>query len=237
MRTNYKLFSPQSNEIYRLLLKKNQLTAKEIGNDLNIFPNAVYRAVKQLVETGFVQENDTYPVTYQIMPVQEAIEMYSLSLLKQLPVMSHNGKQNQFTAMLDISFIKNRDNLIENTDRDIETATRTVDFIVSGHEVSAETMLHYKNAIDRGVTVRVITQRFNEINEQMFRNWQRIGIQVKYYPNMEARIFIIDKKIVIFTSYNPENKEEALGMRFNYQPYAKIMDELFEARWKIAKEI
>lgn len=234
---NLKIFSPQSNEIYRLLLSKHQLTAKEIGKELHIFPNTVYRSVKQLIETGFVQEVDTYPVTYEAKPAHEAMELYSLSLLNQMPVSSRTTKSNQLTGMLDITFIKNRENLIENTDRDIKTAKRTVDFLISGHEVPAETMLVYKNAIDRGVSIRAITQSLNDTNEQMFENWKRIGIQVKYYPNMEARIFIIDKEIVCFTSYNPQRKEEAIGIRFAYKPYAKIMDELFALRWQLAKSI
>ncbi len=66
---------------------------------------------------------------------------------------------------------------------------------------------------------------------------KKIGLKVKYYPNMEARTFLTDKEIVYFTSYNPQQKEEAIGMRFHYKPYAKIMDEIFEQRWQLAKEI
>jgi hypothetical protein len=99
------------------------------------------------------------------------------------------------------------------------------------------TILVYKQAIERGVTIKVLVQNLTETSEQMFKNWQKIGVKVKYFPNMEARIFIIDEQLVYFTSYDPSKKNEGVGMRFNYRPYAILMSETFEQRWKIAKEI
>src|SRR6266571_1399250 len=78
-----KLFSPQAASIYRLLQDGKQLTAKDIARELHVFPNTVYRAIKQLQEKGFVKEMSTYPITYQIQPEHEALDLYSLILKKQ----------------------------------------------------------------------------------------------------------------------------------------------------------
>jgi len=71
----------------------------------------------------------------------------------------------------------------------------------------------------------------------MFTNWSKVGVDVRYYPNIESRIFTIDRHIVYFTSYNPDNIQEAIGMRFDYVPYAILMDELFEQKWEQGKTI
>ena len=48
---------------------------------------------------------------------------------------------------------------------------------------------------------------------------------------------MFDHQVVYFTSYDPKNRHQAIGMRFDFAPYAQMMDELFEQRWKLAKEI
>src|SRR5579862_8223151 len=78
-----KFFSSQGEDIYRLLLKKNALTAKEIAEELHVFPNTIYRAVKQLQEKGFVQALDTYPIIYRVQSEQDALDLYSLHFRQQ----------------------------------------------------------------------------------------------------------------------------------------------------------
>jgi sugar-specific transcriptional regulator TrmB len=236
IQSDLKIFSPQATDIYRLLRESQSLTAKEIAVKLHILPHAVYRVMSQLHEKGFVQESATYPVKYMAIPEAEALDAYTTTIRQHFrKAFFHkniNGSQT-----LDISFIKDREYLRENTDRDVMSAKSTVNFIVSGLEVPAETILIYKQALDRGVKIKALVQRLDDTSEAMFKNWKKIGVEVRYFPNMEARIFAIDKQIVYFTSYHPEHKEEAIGMRFDYAPYAKIMDESFEQRWNFAKRI
>lgn len=232
---NFKLFSHQAADIYRLLQKGKPLTAKEIAEKLDIFPHAVYRSVRQLLEKGFIKEEDNYPVRYSALPETEAMELFTTNIRHQFQKSFPIGSSN--TATFDVSFVNGRDDLQKKTTRDVSFAYKTVDFVVSGLEVEAETILTYKKAIDRGVQIRALVQRLDDTSRTMFRNWKKIGLQIRYFPNIEARAFIIDKEIVYFTSYNPERKQEAIGSRFHYKPYARIMDELFESRWKIAKEI
>ena len=204
-----KLISPQGQTIYQLLQGRGPMTAKEIGKELNIFPHAVYRASKQLMDMGFMDEVGKYPVKFAV----------------------------KNSTDLPITFIANRTALLEKLNMDIERAKREVNFIVSGLEVPAEHFWYVKQAIDRGVFVRKLIQRREEATEEMLQNWKKAGTQIKYFPSLEARIIIIDDHIVYFTSYNPDVKEEAIGTRFDYSPYAKIMNELFEQRWKIAEEV
>lgn len=232
-----KLFSPQATNIYRLLLDERSLTAKEIADELHIFPNAVYRAIKRLIDSGFIHQTGNYPVRYEALSESEALELYSLALRQNYKKTFHTKRILNCSKVLDISFIRNREYLRENTDNDMKMAKKEVNFIVSGLEVPAETVLVYKQAVDRGVIIRALVQRLDDTSEEMFRNWEKIGVKVKHYPNMEARTFIIDQTIVYFTSYSPQYKEGAIGMRFNYAPYAKLMNELFEQRWKVAKNI
>lgn len=231
-----KSLPPQALMIYRTLDGGGAMNAKEIAEKLNIFPNAVYRNIKQLRELGFVDKVRTYPMSFRAKPVDDAMNLYSLMIQESFKsVFSSGNKQNG--KLLDISFIQTRSQLIEMSNSDVEKAKENINIIVSGHELPPDTILVFKRAVERGVGIRKLVQNREPENMAMFRNWKKAGVNVKYFPYMEARIMIIDSKIVYITSYNPKLNEEAVGVRFAYPPIAKLMNEVFEKRWIKAEEI
>ncbi len=108
---------------------------------------------------------------------------------------------------------------------------------MSGHEIPAETTLAYKLAVDRGVKVRKLIQNKQEENIRLARSWKNVGVEVKFTQMMQARIVVIDGQITHFGSYDPMQYLESMGVRFDYSPFAQIMDELFEQRWNSGTEI
>lgn len=228
--------TPQSKKIYDLLSDKKPLTAAEIADKLNILPHAVYRSTKVLVDFGFIRKMGHHSTLFMKNGPIEPIDLYTSAMKRYLSesFSSNNKSQNK---PLDISFIQTREQLIEMTNRDVDKAKISINFIVSGHEVPAETILSHKRAVDRGVNIRKLVQNLDAASKQMFKSWKSAGVKIKYFPNMESRIFIYDSQIVYFTSYNPVKNDEALGIRFNYPPFAHMMNEMFEKRWEMAKEI
>lgn len=235
--TNFllKTIPPQAVSVYALLSEEGALSAKTIAQKLNILPPTVYRATKPLVEIGIIQEVGKYPIVFEAKQAEDAFGLYQSALRKDFQeTFSLKGPS---AKPLNISFIRDRQHLLEETGQDIKNAKEAVSFIVSGLEIPTEAILAYKEAAQREVKIRALVQNLDETSSKMFKNWQKIGVRVRHFPNMEARIFIIDKKIVYFTSYNAKIKEEAIGMRFEYSPYAKLMSDIFEKRWKLGKEI
>lgn len=230
--------SPQATEIYSLLQNKGAISAKEIGRQLKIFPNAVYRAVRQLLDLGFVEEIYSYPIKFQAKHPSDALELY-LGATRQSFGTAFGLQKNQphIHKLLPLTFLQNRNQLLKMTAKDTQTAKSEINLIASGLEVPAETILANQRAVERGVKVRILVQNPKEIREEKLRSWEKAGVEVRRYPSIEARIFIFDHKVVYFTSYDSKNIQQALGMRFDYAPYAAMMDELFEQRWKLGKEI
>ncbi len=225
-------------EVYRLLAEKGEMTAKEIGKSLNIFPNAVYRAINQLLVFNLAEELNSYPVKFKAKKSSEALE--SLSTVARLNFNSVLGLVNlhsQNNKLLPLTFVQRRSDLLKMTAKDTREAKSNIKYIASGLDVPAEIILANQRAVERGVRVRIIAQNMKEITEEKLSNWKKAGVEVKYFPNMEARIFIFDRKIVYFTSYNPKSAEDAFGMRFDYAPFAVLMDELFEQRWRAGKDM
>lgn len=235
-----KFLSPQSRSLYKLLIRNEALNSKEIGGKLGILPHAVYRSIKPLISIGLVEKIKGYPARFKIATPSSAIDAYLLKT-KENFLQSFFPKgissETQTNKELSISFIKDRPELLERSNQDMSQAKQEVEILVSGLEVPAETILEYKRACERGVKIRTLVQRLDETNREMLHNWRKIGIDVRYFPLLEARIIIFDSEIVYITSYNPEIKDESIGIRFNYPPIAKLMKELFEIRWATSKEI
>lgn len=230
-----KTLSPQATKAYSLLLKHPKLSAKEIGQRMKIVANTVYRDLKELTRLGLVQELNEYPIKYQAKPAAEAMAFYT-SIIRQnfYETFGLSGKTEE---NLKITFFQTRKDLLKLFEKDASRAKEKINIIISGHEVPAETVLVLKQAVDRGVKIRKLIQGLNEENIRMAKSWQKIGMETRYTPLINARIVILDGQITIFGSYSPERQPEAVGVRFDYAPFAKLMDELFEQKWQQGKTI
>jgi sugar-specific transcriptional regulator TrmB len=227
--------APQAGEIYSLLAKRGSMSAKEIGKHLRIFPNAVYRMTRQLLGLGFVEEIYSYPVKFQAKPANEAITLYTATIKQNFYEML--DLKDSVSSNIKISFFQTRKDLLKLFAKDAAKAKRQINIIVSGHEIPAETTLAYKRAIDHGVKIRKLIQNKDEENIRLAKNWQKMGIGTRYTPLMQARVVIFDGQIIHFGSYDPKRQQESMGVRFDYAPYALMMDELFEQKWQMSKDI
>jgi hypothetical protein len=100
-----------------------------------------------------------------------------------------------------------------------------------------EIYLAHRKAIAQGARVRRIVhqkdRRFTSINEE----WKKMGAEVRYLPDFSLRMLIYDKRIVYITSFDPDSPTSAFGVRFEYEPLAMQMTELFEQNWQKAYEL
>jgi sugar-specific transcriptional regulator TrmB len=227
--------SPQAIKVYRLLENGKPMSAKQIGHALKIFPNAVYREVKQLQALGFIEETFSYPIKFKAKNPSEALELYSLVMRQNFFGLFGNTKNP--TGALKISFYETRKDMLKFSDKDTARVKNQMNFILSGHEVPAETYFSFKKARERGVEIRVLVQNIDKDRREMLKNWQKIGIKIRCIPEMNARVLIFDENVTSFASYNPKQRHEAFGVRFDYPPFAKLMNDVFEQKWKTAKEM
>ncbi|NTU73038.1 winged helix-turn-helix transcriptional regulator [Candidatus Roizmanbacteria bacterium] len=237
--SHLRVMSPQEEQIYRVLMENNNLSAKEIAHEIGVLPHAVHRSVKSLISSGFLTSDRKWPARYCVQDfsttIEENIKVIKSQFLPFLSTARVNGEDSR--VPISISFIQTRTELLENSNLDLRQVKTEADFIVSGLEVPAETMLRYKQAIDQGVKVKILVQNIGSINAVMLENWKKIGIEIRLYPLLEARIIILDSHIVYFTSYNPASQEESVGVRFDYKPIALLTKELFDNRWESAVTI
>lgn len=228
----------QSATVYKLLAKHESLTARQIAEGLNILPNTVYRAVRPLIELGIVEETNDYPVAFRAVPKDTAMDWY-LRAATQSFRLDFGGHPviNKESSVPAITFIKDREQLLRLTEQEARKATKTLNYIVSGHSVPDSTVLAYRKAATVGVKIRAIIQNTPETTHNPLENYHDMGVEVRYLPNIGIRLFIFDSKTAILTSYDTSQSSRAFGIRFTYAPVAEQLDRLFQQRWEEAKPL
>lgn len=216
------------------------MTATELARDLHILPQAAYRAARPLVKFGCIDVLGRRPVRFRAKMATESLNalLYATREWFESTVQAHRDVEQTRSSengSFNMSFITNREDLVEHVTRDTRNAMLTLNLIVSGLEVPAETILENKRAIDRGVRIRILVQR-QDVNKEMLTNWRRMGINVRLCPSIDARIITIDDRITYLTSFDPNEKEEGVGVRFDYPPIAQLMNDIFEDRWRAGQE-
>jgi len=230
----------QSVATFKCFSKEEPLTVLQIATHLDVFPHSLYRNLEELENLGLVKKMDGHPTRYVSLSLSDAWFSYvdvQRQLFEQLYSEKNNKLDQTIKDKINLTFLKTRSELLKLLETDIKSANQRIEHIVSGLELPAETMLEYKKAVDRKVDLWFIVQNLNELNRGLLFNWQKMGFKVRYYPELEARIIVIDRKVVYFTSYYFQRKEEAIGVRFAYLPIARQMSELFKQRWSVSKLI
>lgn len=235
-----KTVSEQGVEIYKLLEACESMTAKEISCKLDILPNAVYRVIDRLESLGMVRVIKGYPRTFQAVPSGSALNWYLLaasqSFKQEFGGMQAAGKKPD-PSVPSITFIKNRQQLLEISALDIRSAKHSINYIVSGHRVPDSSVLAFRKAATKNVRCRVIIQNTPKTTNNPLENYLDLGMEVKYLPNIGMRLFVFDSQTAIMTSYDETQSARAFGIRFTYAPVAAQLDQLFEQNWQLAKEL
>lgn len=232
--------SPQSQKIYRVLFEKGDMDAREIGKALEIFPQAVYREGRRLQALGLVTETSRWPSRLRARSTAEALNFYLIKerewFLEAFARGSKSDRRRQ-TDALGISFMQTRSESYERFTKDLATAQKTARLLVSGLEVPAEQILSYKQALERGVEIKLLVQQEGLKNKEMLNNWKKLGVALRSTEQIDARVLLIDEKIAYLLSYDVHKPREAVGVGFAYQPIVILLGELFENRWKTARKL
>jgi hypothetical protein len=233
-----KTVSEQAREMYRLLEDGKPLTAKEIAWQLHILPNAVYRVTDRLAGLGMVRKLDGYPMKFKAVPSRSALNWYLLAASQSFKQEFGDAASKQTSgAAPSMTFIKNRQHLLTMVELEARKATKTINYIVSGHRVPDGTVLAYRKASATGVRIRAIVQNTLDTTQNSLEAYQEMGVEVRYLPNIGIRLFTFDGRTAIMTSYDDTQSSRAFGIRFTYPPVALQLDQLFEQNWEQARAI
>ncbi len=236
--------SPQAQSIYKILQDSNKpLSAKIIAEELNIFPNSVYRLTEELISMGLIKKTGKRPFRFETKAQDEGLSLFLLYqnewFSRQFPKSAKKTekKENTYSPQISLSFIQSRDELMNMAAEEINKAKQSVDLLRSGHEMSADVMLAINKAKKRNISVRMLIQDYSKDNSEQVLFWQKNGILVRKTPLHNIRLMLFDSSTLYFMSYKHTDSKQDSGVKIAYTPFAVILSSLFEDWWKKAEVI
>lgn len=227
---------------YVALLSEGSLDAKKMGTKINVLPNAVYRLMDSLVVKGFIVDLHTSPKTYQAIPPAIAIDMYcekEKTRLEKVKLQAINtfSTSNMNTSKTRIDSLTGRDEVYSKAIEFTNSAQEEVLVISIGSAVPDEIKLAHIDAKDRGLTQKLIFQKYNVENKDIIDSWARMGIEVRHFPDSGYHLMVYDSKKSILVATNQENTAERAGMVIYSEKLSSVLRTYFYSVWEKATVI
>jgi sugar-specific transcriptional regulator TrmB len=227
---------------YINLFKEGSLTGRQLAEKTQILSNAVYRLINKLIEKGFIISLDTTPTTYQALPPQIAIPNFLKMEARRLEETSSKAIQQLTKAQIQspqtrVDIITSRQKMFTAYIEFAKLAKEEILIISIGEPVSDEIKLMNRDLMKQGVKIKFIAHKYDKENKSLLESYLRMGYEIKHFPDKGYHLIVIDKKISILATSNPENVAERTGMIIYSEGVAKVHRSYFYSVWDKAKSI
>lgn len=228
--------------IYQLLTKEGSLSAKAIGKSLGILPNAVYRLCIKLSINKLIAISEGHPKTFRPLPPSVALTSYANEKILEIEDLKDKAikdlsRLGEVTKETQINLLGSRNEVFIKSVEMLKKAKKEVLIISIGEQIPEEVILANRDAISRGVQVKMICHKFNQENRQLLESWQKMGWQIRHFPDWGFHLVVIDGTNSILSVNNPKNTSERTGLEFFSFGLSKALRDYFYSVWKKAKEI
>lgn len=228
--------------IYQLLIKEGSLSAIAIATNLGVLPNAVYRICVKLSKNKLIATSEGYPKTFRPLSPSVALASYANEKILEIETLKNKaledlGKLGKVTKESLINLLESRNEIFAKSVEMLNKAKKEILIISIGEQIPEEVILGSRDAINRGVEIKMICHKYNQENKQLLESWQKMGWQIRHYPDWGFHLVVTDGINSILSVNNPKNTSERTGLEFFSSGLSKALRDYFYSVWKKAKEI
>lgn len=226
---------------YQFLIKEGAATPNDLAKKLGFLPNAVYRLMDGLMKKGFVVKLDTKPATYQPVPPEIALGAFSKQKTREFEEQTMRAlqllefKKTPYPTRVDV--LTGRNAMFSAYIALAKEAKSEILIISIGEGVNDETKLVNRDALERGVSIKLIAHRYDKSNEQLLKNWVKMGIEVRHVPDWGFHLVIVDSTKSILAINNPKRTEERVSLLIENKGLSNALRTYFFTMWKKAQVI
>ena len=231
--------TPDEAEMYLVLWRSGSMTAREIGERLDVVANSVYRLAGKLEERGFVVGLRTSPKSYQAVSPSIAVRGLVQSRAQELAQSSEElieqlTRPNE-TQIATIDVLTGRAAIFNAFVECARVAEKEILVISVGENVPEEIFNVTQEAISRGATNKYIFQKHTRANDILYKRWKAMGIEVRHLPGSGYHYNIIDGRFAILSASNPNKTQERTGVLINNPALVESIRMHFYQQWSLAK--
>ncbi len=234
-------FSRDEARIYETLIREGPASVRSISQKVEVLPTALYRLLKKLIVKGLVSPTGKHPAIYRAVFPSMALDGFIKTKQLELETMKEQVI-NQLTPKMEsdqtrIDLLKSAYEFFLTYAELAKEAKREILIISIGETVPDEVLLANRDALERNVKIRFIAHKYDASNKDLLSRWQKMGIEVKHYPDWGFHLVIFDGIKSMLSVNNPNNTNERTVLVIYNKGLAKAHTDYFYSIWKKAKEI
>lgn len=233
--------SKQEAGTYLSLLQNGPLSVKELSEYVRVFPNALYRLLKELEEKGLIVSTGKHPNVFKALPPSISLEAF---VKKQIAEVELNKEtilsqlqQKGITDQTHIDVLGGKREFFRAYVEMAKNAKKQVDIISIGEEIPEEIILTNRDCLERGVTIRFIAHSHNKNNKDLLARWVKMGLLVRHYPDGGFHLVIMDNTRSLLSVNNPKNTDDRLAIKIFSEALSKSLGDYFNTIWERATPI
>lgn len=230
--------SKQEAMIYTILWEKGAMSAEKIAKEISCLPQAASRSAKKLESHHLVNSNNSYPHLYQA--ITPSIALSDLAKKKALFLESTADEiANRMSHK--IPNINTSMNLIPGKEESylygaqLLNKTKKEMLVISiGEAISEELLLSVKTAHERGVTIRMITQQYDEKNKEILENFKKNGYEIRHAPSKGFHLAIYDGEQSLLIVDNEKQPTDRAAIHIKSTGLSQALRGYFLQLWETA---
>jgi HTH-type transcriptional regulator, sugar sensing transcriptional regulator len=229
--------------MYLLISLQSPTTVKTISQKLNVMTSSVHRTLKGLKSKGLVTTSTTKPLTIRAVSPSIALpQLVTKSHLQQDKIAKELetalGRQ-ALGQSLKVVFLESKQAAFFHGINTVANTKKEIMIFSVGEPIPEELFLAFVRAIQRGVDVKMIAQKYDKTNRELLENWKKNGYKVRHItaPELDFTLVVYDKKVAELHIRAPENPDDRLGIVIYNSQYASAQYHYLMGFWEKAKEI
>jgi len=229
-------------KLYQALLAEGSLSAKEVAGRVGVLPNAAYRLLEKLIEKGLVSATDKYPRIYRAVSPSIAFDIFTKRKILEIEKLRESAikeliNKKPKTQETKINLIISRFEIFMAYVEMAKEAKREILIISIGEAVPDEILLANRDAIEKGVQIRMIAHKYDQENKNLLKAWQKMGWEIRHYADWGFHLVVFDGKKSVLAINNPKDTRERIGMQIFSEGLSKAFRDYFYFLWEKATEI
>lgn len=234
--------SPHESSVYQILLGEGSLSVKEISKKLEILPNALYRLLEKLIQKELISAIGKHPAKYRAISPSIAFESFTKRKMAEIETLKNKAinelvKKKVKAWPTQINLLIGRNEMMMTYVKMAKEAKEEILIISIGEPIPEEVLLTNRDAVENGIALKMIAHKYDEGNKNLLKSWQKMGWDIRHYPDWGFHLMVFDKKRSILSVNNPEDTRERTSMQIFSEGLSKALRDYFYSVWAKAKNI
>jgi len=233
--------SEYESKVYIALVREGTLTGLKASKASNVPQGKVYETLYKLMEKGFVSVMNAKPKLFKAIDPEIALKQYIKSKKENLEELEKNlpKRIKQLSSLRaketdeKVSIFRGKKNAFTANHYLMDSATKSIDIMFTFEIIHTLTKRILLDKKSKGLKIRIIATKKD--NKSLIKEILGYGIEVRYYPVQEIRIFIKDRKESNIQILNKNDFLDRTNILIQSEELSKALTHYFDKVWEKAE--